>query len=423
MEREAPATRVNFRDDPIPGVAELAEPATESRYPRQNDGVVKRASFLGFEAPLLFGFLALCALTALRMTIARTITKSDGDAPWVWLFISSFGRSFVRYTGAFVLVVVVLKRVRSTAWQVPMIIAAVIVGVVIGWLLSAWLEFRVDPVSAIAGVLPGNWENWGLPGDNRNQIAADAPGILTSFCMLSGLLAAIYVFYVRAIKTEDESRRQELRRIDLERQMSEARLKVLEAQIEPHFIFNALANVQRLFETDPAAGNAMLRQLSRYLSAALPRMREAESTLGREVELATAYLSVQQIRMGRRLVFDIDVPDGLTSATIPPMMLTTLAENAVRHGLGPLPEGGYLRISARAQGDLLRLQVADTGRGFEAHAGAGVGLANIRARLAAQYGAHARLAITRNSPRGVTATIVLPRAVATTRFDTIPAAA
>jgi signal transduction histidine kinase len=408
MEREAPATRVHFRDDPFPGVAELTKPGTESRYPRQDDGVVKRASFLGFEAPLLFGFLALCALTALRMTILRAM-ETDGDAPWVWLFISSFGRSFVRYTAAFVLVVVVLKRVRSTAWQVPAIIAAVIVGAVIGWLLTAWLELGVDPVSAIAG-LPVNWKDWGVPG------------ILTNFCTMSGLLAAIYVFYVRAIKTEDESRREELRRIDLERQMSEARLKVMEAQIEPHFIFNALANVQRLFETDPTAGNAMLRQLSRYLSAALPRMREAESTLGREVELTTAYLSVQQIRMGRRLVFDIDVPDELKSATIPPMMLTTLAENAVRHGLGPLPEGGYLRISARAEGDLLRLQVADTGRGFEAHAGAGVGLANIRARLAAQYGAHARLAITRNSPRGVTATIVLPRAVAITRFDTMAAA-
>ena len=401
----------------------MTETGTESRYPRQDDGVVKRASFLGVEAPLLFGFLALCALTALRLAIVGAM-ESDGDAPWVWLFISSFGRSFVRYTAAFVLVVVVLKRVRSTAWQVPAIIAAVIVGALIGWLLTVWLEFGVDPVSAIAAIiLPVNWEYWGLPGDTRNQIAADAPGILTSFCTLSGLLAAIYVFYVRAIKSEDESRREELRRIDLERQMSEARLKVMEAQIEPHFIFNALANVQRLFETDPTAGNAMLRHLSRYLSAALPRMREAQSTLGREVELTTAYLSVQQIRMGRRLVFDIDVPNELEAATIPPMMLTTLAENAVRHGLGPLPEGGYLRISARAEGDLLRLQVADTGRGFTAHAGTGVGLANIRARLAAQYGAHARLAITRNSPRGVTATIVLPRAVATARLDTMAAAA
>ena len=163
---------------------------------------------------------------------------SSGFVTW------AFGRSFVRYTAAFVLVVVVLKRVRSTAW----------------------LELGVDPVSAIAG-LPVNWCDWAVPG------------ILSSFCTMSGLLAAIYVFYVRAIETEDASRREELRRIDLERQMSEARLKVMEAQIEPHFIFNALANVQRLFETDPTAGNAMLRQLSRYLSAALPRMREAESTL------------------------------------------------------------------------------------------------------------------------------------------------
>jgi LytS/YehU family sensor histidine kinase len=112
--------------------------------------------------------------------------------------------------------------------------------------------------------------------------------------------------------------------------------------------------------------------------------------------------------MGRRLAFEIDVPEALREVNVPSMMLTTLAENAIKHGLGPLPEGGFLRISARADDHRLRLIVADTGRGFEASSGTGVGLANIRARLAALYCGAARLVLVENAPRGVSATIELP---------------
>jgi LytS/YehU family sensor histidine kinase len=362
---------------------------------------VRREAFFGLDASLIIGFLALCTLAALRMVGGMMI--SADPAPWFALFVSSFGRELARYAPVLVLVAAAVHRVRSAAWRGPAIAAAVLAGCLIGWLMTAWIEGD-DPATVIRG-FPGNWDDLGgFP-------------FLVNLCLLAGLGAATYFFHIREIESAQASQREEIRRVNLESQMSEARLKVMEAQIEPHFLFNALANIQRLFQTDPAAGKAMLRQLSRYLSAALPRMREAESTLGRELELTTAYLGVQQIRMGRRLTFDVDVPEELKGATIPPMMLATLVENAIRHGLGPLPEGGYLKISARVDGPMLRLQVADTGRGFEAYAGAGVGLANIRSRLAAQHGARARLSITRNSPRGVTATLVLPRIAATNHLD------
>jgi sensor histidine kinase YesM len=133
-------------------------------------------------------------------------------------------------------------------------------------------------------------------------------------------------------------------------QMDEARLLMLQAQIEPHFLFNTLATVRRLYQTDAAAAESMLDNLMRYLAVALPQMRANDSTLGREVALAEAYLGIQQIRMGSRLVVAIDVPGGLREARLPPMMLLTLAENSIKHGLNPLPEGGYIHISARVDG-------------------------------------------------------------------------
>lgn len=197
-------------------------------------------------------------------------------------------------------------------------------------------------------------------------------------------------------------------RLDLGRQMSEAQLQVLQSQIEPHFLFNSLAHVRRLYQTDPRAGRAMMRHLSRYLSAAQPALRQTSIGLGHDLELAVAYLGIQKIRMGSRLAFEIDVPDEAREARVPPMMITTLVENAIKHGLSPLPEGGMVRIVARLDGSALRIRVSDTGQGFQASLGTGVGLANIRARLGMLYGASGELSLHQNMPRGVTAAIVVP---------------
>jgi LytS/YehU family sensor histidine kinase len=205
-----------------------------------------------------------------------------------------------------------------------------------------------------------------------------------------------------------------MQREALECELAEARLLVMQAQVEPHFLFNTLANVRRLFQTDPPAAQAMLAHLSRYLSAMLPRMRQTDSTLGHELTLALAYLSVQQIRLGPRLTVRTDVPESMLAMSFPPMMLVTLVENAIRHGLNPLPEGGEVRIHARTSDDKLRVAVTDTGAGLSESSGPGVGLANIRARLSTLYGGQARLLLAENPGRGVVATIELP-AVAASR--------
>ena len=199
----------------------------------------------------------------------------------------------------------------------------------------------------------------------------------------------------------------------------QARLSALQAQIEPHFLFNTLAHVQRLHETDPARGRDMLRSLIDYLQAALPSMRRSGSTLRRELDLARSFLTILQLRMGERLVFDIQVDPALLDAAVPPMVLPTLVENAIKHGLAPLPQGGHITLSARRSGDGgLEIEVADNGQGFVATSGSGVGLANTRSRLTALFGDEASLELCAASPSGVVARVRMPL-----QWETDPAAA
>ncbi len=195
----------------------------------------------------------------------------------------------------------------------------------------------------------------------------------------------------------------------LQSQMVEARLSALQAQIEPHFLFNTLANVKRLYETAPARGREMLSSLINYLRAALPSMREPGSTLQREIDLVRSFLTILQMRMGERLAFSIDAPSELAAARVPPMVLPTLVENAIKHGLQPLPEGGRIDIRARREGSqAMVIEVSDNGAGFSASSGSGVGLANTRSRLSALYGPEASLSLAIGAPRGVVATVRLP---------------
>jgi LytS/YehU family sensor histidine kinase len=144
------------------------------------------------------------------------------------------------------------------------------------------------------------------------------------------------------------------------------------------------------------------------LRAALPKIRRDSALLADEIELVRAYLALHKIRMGERLEITMEVDDACLARSIPPMMLVTLAENAVKHGLAPLTEGGSINICVVRDGGSVKLSVADTGRGFVAESGGGVGLANLRAQLAALYGKDAALTLRANVPRGMVATITLP---------------
>jgi sensor histidine kinase YesM len=226
--------------------------------------------------------------------------------------------------------------------------------------------------------------------------------------VLGGLAAGAYLYFRAEAENAAMADRYALESEQMTREVAEARLTALEAQIEPHFLFNTLATVKRLYATDAPAAGRLLDNLMHYLSVALPRMRAAESTLGPEAALATAYLDIQSIRMGRRLASTISIPTSLHEARLPPFMLLTLIENAIKHGLNPLPEGGALSVTARSIDAKLIVEVRDTGQGFAQSSGVGTGLANIRARLALLYGPDASLTFSRNEPQGVAATLIVP---------------
>jgi sensor histidine kinase YesM len=236
------------------------------------------------------------------------------------------------------------------------------------------------------------------------------------------LAAAAWYFVDRGTRRLATLRQEEAARDALATRMVEARLSMLEAQVEPHFIFNTLANIRRLTRTEPARARRMAERFATYLRASLPQMRGPAPTLGGEVDLACAYLDVQKVRMGRRLGWVVDVPASLRMHPLPPMMLISLVENAIKHGLNPAIDGGTIRISAHAGDHGLAVSVADTGGGLTRAKGSGVGLSNIRARLHAMHGNAARLSLGVNAPHGMVATIEVPLA-ASARTEVVPAAA
>jgi hypothetical protein len=223
------------------------------------------------------------------------------------------------------------------------------------------------------------------------------------------IVAKFFIDRSHAAQAVAESKKREAEFHRMSQQVTEAKLSALQAQVEPHFLYNTLASVQALTEVDPSQANLMTGHLIQYLRNALPKMRESVSTVGQEIDLVRAYLNILQMRMGKRLSFEIDVPQELMDAPFPPLMLPSLVENAIKHGLEPQREGGSVHITASAEGDALRLRVSDTGRGFGDSLGSGVGLTNIRERLAALYGDKGKLTLEAAEPHGVVATIEVPR--------------
>ncbi len=250
---------------------------------------------------------------------------------------------------------------------------------------------------------------WQVPAVYLPQMAV--------YCLTWGLLlTGLYEFSWQRRRADESLHGATVQQAALRGELDAARTQLLQAQIEPHFLFNTLANVRELLADDPARACSLLDDLGRYLQAALPRLREGAASLGQEVELVQALLAIHQVRMGaRRLQWRVDVADDkLLDAELPPMLLLTLVENALKHGLAPLPEGGCITLRAEQAGDgRLKLAVADNGAGMGSGSGSGMGLANTRARLRAAYGEAGRLELRLNQPRGVVAELLLPLRPAT----------
>lgn len=264
----------------------------------------------------------------------------------------------------------------------------------VAWLCAAIIPMAWWCLYVEGGVRFGwNWPSLGFALD----------GLLTT-----SLVVGVCAYHSYSREAQDSLLRSRIERASLAAGLQRARLLLLRAQIEPHFLFNTLSVVRALARHDRAATVGMLDNLIRYFAAALPQLRGEDVPLGQEMQLIDAYLAIYRARMGARLVYEIAVPETLMALRIPPMMLLTLVENALKHGVSPTVEGGIIRVSAARERGSLRLVVADSGRGLDLRHGRGAGLANIRQRLSILYGSTAVLSLKPAEPRGVVASIFIP---------------
>jgi LytS/YehU family sensor histidine kinase len=229
-----------------------------------------------------------------------------------------------------------------------------------------------------------------------------------------GVLFAPWVALIALVRQKDVLVREQtlqlqLQRSELERQSAESRLRLLQAQVEPHFLFNTLANVRELVQEGSPQASAVLDSLIAYLRAAVPRLHDPATTLGQELELVRAYLEVMQMRMPDRLEFELHADEAARALRCPPLTLLTLVENAVRHGIDPSEDGGRIDVRARVEGGRCRASVCDTGVGTRTgRPGLGTGLATLRERLQLVFGSDAQLSIAPLLPRGTCAEVEFP---------------
>lgn len=217
-----------------------------------------------------------------------------------------------------------------------------------------------------------------------------------------------YFLGMRIEQLDAEVKHRRLNEMESEKRQVEAQLKMLQAQIEPHFLFNTLANVGSLIDGDPTLAKSLLEHLNDWLRVALARARCDHTTLGDELDMLENYLRILKIRFGERLRWRIEVPEDARRSAFPPMLLQPLVENAVRHGIEPKLGGGDLVIRARMTNANLHIEVIDSGVGLQEQYGSRAGLENVRARLAALFGEAGRLTLLGNAQGGATATLELP---------------
>ncbi len=266
-------------------------------------------------------------------------------------------------------------------------------------------------------VFAGMWISSGIVGGGYMRQWIMQPRNITVMSgislLISTVLLMIYIPRERAARAEAAVAHETARVAAAERATTLAQMKLLEAQVEPHFLYNTLAHVDSLIETDPRNARRMLERLIALLRATAAAASGA-ATLARQVDWTRNYLELLQMRMGARLTWTIDVDADVRDAPVPPAILQPLVENAVKHGLEPRLAGGAITISAHRDGALLALCVADTGEGFRATTrnadSTGIGLSNLRARLATLYGDRASMTIADNVPRGARVALSLPLA-------------
>ena len=267
------------------------------------------------------------------------------------------------------------------------------------------------PVAQMLGLLLFGWLTGVDVGGFENLLPTQMMGTLVFTLLATGGAVLFFSSREKIARLQMAAAEEKARAESVARQAMQAQLQLLQAQIEPHMLFNTLANLQGLISFDPDRAQLLLDQLIQYLRATLSSSRAESTTLEQEFSLMQAYLGLMSIRMGARLRFTLDLPEALRQIKVPPMLLQPLVENAIQHGLEPKIEGGHIHVHASTDGGVLLLTVSDDGLGLDHPGqtkGTHLGVANIRERLRGMHGDAASLSLNANTPAGVVARLQLP---------------
>ena len=368
----------------------------------------------------LFAQRVLASLSEIERRDVRAFDRwFYANGGWRWLIFVVLATTLVAWVAS------------RFPWNMTFAEAAILFNLVVLTLiwsgLSAWFGYRrfqgrifryivAAPILALAGAFVGASIAGLVKGVDPFvffQDSAKLRHVVTAalvfgvlFSLVTALIAHLRNREYRALTASLEA---EARQSETSRQLAESKLKLLQLQIEPHFLFNTLGSAQQLAEKGAPDAARLIGELIRFLRAAAPALRDEMTTVRQEAAMIRAYLGIMQTRLGKRLGWSVDVAEDIADCAIPPGMFITLTENAIKHGIEPVARGGRVDVAAARRGDDLVLLVADTGAGLAvAPTAGGIGLANIRERLELLYGKRASLSLEGNEPRGFRARIVLP---------------
>ncbi len=362
---------------------------------------------------LLFGsvILACSVLTLLAMILS----------PATWLgALTAAGYTFVAFlvmTGAGPACATAVRHLRLPlrAERIAVVVA-VSLGIVVAYFADRWVNVEINAFMATQmgepaydlDAMRAHYET----GAPRRWIVVTKVLTLGGIYVMLGGGMALRAYFGEQRRVAESRHRSEVAALQARMRESDLRLGALQAQVEPHFLFNTLASVRALVRQDAARAEATLDALVDYLRATIPRLREGSailhSTLGEQIDLCAHYLELMRLRTGDRLRYRIEVDSALREAPYPPLLLITLVENAVKHGVEPKPGASCIRLRAWASAGLLHVCVADDGVGLQPGVGGGTGLANVRDQLAMRFGTRASLRLTAAPGGGVLAEIQVP---------------